>query len=229
MLVLLLTVGAVRMAKPHGPISPRSEAQGLPTQPVVVTVTVNNDQVQITDLRVPLTVRERERDEKRTVMDSYTTRGKNWKHSFLYLTFVVTILHLVTRQSHFSRKLFLFDDETVRIKKIPDLPLRFRSDGTFKILQVADMHYGTGSITRCRDVLASEFEFCSDLNTTRFLKHVIHAENPDFIAFTGKSLISFHFIFSLTCSLSLFFCEFAVFDLFLLCVCTECLKVLPKK
>jgi hypothetical protein len=35
-------------------------------------------------------------------------------------------------------------------------------------------------------VLASEFEFCSDLNTTRFLKRVIEDESPDFIAFTGN-------------------------------------------
>lgn len=46
------------------------------------------------------------------------------------------------------------------------------------------MHYGTG-LTRCRDVLTSEFEWCSDLNTTLFLKRMIDAEKPDFIAFTG--------------------------------------------
>ncbi|RDX83991.1 putative inactive purple acid phosphatase 28, partial [Mucuna pruriens] len=108
--------------------------------------------------------------------------AQNWKHSFLYLTFLLAILHLT--HNHLSRKLFL-GNETVRIKKNPDLPLRFRSDGTFKILQVADMHYGIGSVTRCRDVLASEFDFCSDLNTTRFLKRIIQAENPDFVAFTG--------------------------------------------
>jgi len=60
------------------------------------------------------------------------------------------------------------------------------------------MHYGSGSLTRCRDVLPSQFEFCSDLNTTRFLKRIIQAENPDFIAFTGTffllSLIFFLFI-----------------------------------
>ena len=47
------------------------------------------------------------------------------------------------------------------------------------------MHYGTGMLTRCRDVLASEFDYCSDLNTTRFLKRIIQSEKPDFIAFTG--------------------------------------------
>lgn len=121
-------------------------------------------------------------------MDSYnikTTAEKNWKHSLLYLTFIISILHL-THQTNFSRKL-LIGNQTVRIKKTPQLPLRFRSDGTFKILQVADMHYGNG-ITKCRDVLASEFEFCSDLNTTLFLKRVIQDENPDFIAFTGDNI-----------------------------------------
>ncbi|WJX28257.1 putative inactive purple acid phosphatase 28 [Trifolium repens] len=119
-------------------------------------------------------------------MDSHnTTREKNWKHSLLYLIFIISILH-ITNQTNFSRKLIL-GNETVRIKKNPELPLRFRSDGTFKILQVADMHYGNG-IMRCRDVLASEFEFCSDLNTTRFLKRVIEDENPDFIAFTGDNI-----------------------------------------
>ncbi|CAI8589884.1 unnamed protein product [Vicia faba] len=111
---------------------------------------------------------------------------KNWKNSLLYLTFIITIVHL-TRQTNFSRKLTI-DTKTVRIKKTSDLPLRFRSDGTFKILQVADMHYGNGILTRCKDVLASEFEFCSDLNTTRFLKRIIHAESPDFIAFTGDNI-----------------------------------------
>nr|KYP46731.1 putative inactive purple acid phosphatase 28 [Cajanus cajan] len=92
--------------------------------------------------------------------------SQNVKQSFLYLTFLLALLHLT------HRNLFL-RNETVRIKKISDLPLRFRSDGTFKIL---------------RDVLASEFEFCSDLNTTRFLKRIIQAENPHFIAFTGDNI-----------------------------------------
>jgi hypothetical protein len=65
------------------------------------------------------------------------------------------------------------------------------------------MHYGTGMLTRCRDVLASEFDYCSDLNTTRFLKRIIQSEKPDFIAFTGTLFILFTPIF-------LFFCFFHV-------------------
>lgn len=53
------------------------------------------------------------------------------------------------------------------------------------------MHYGNGALTRCRDVLDSEFEHCSDLNTSRFLKRMIEAEKPDFIAFTGAVFFSF--------------------------------------
>lgn len=75
-----------------------------------------------------------------------------------------------------------------RVKRSAVLPLRFRHDGTFKILQVADMHYGNGAVTRCRDVPPAEAARCSDLNTTRFLARMIRAEEPDLIAFTGDNI-----------------------------------------
>ncbi|XP_020580346.1 probable inactive purple acid phosphatase 28 [Phalaenopsis equestris] len=67
--------------------------------------------------------------------------------------------------------LFLWDPiaigrPTVRLKRTAELPLRFRRDGVFKILQVADMHYGNGEATRCKDVRAAEAAGCSDLDTT---------------------------------------------------------------
>lgn len=69
--------------------------------------------------------------------------------------------------------------------------LRFGSDGQFKILQVADMHYGNGKTTTCLDVLPSQFPTCSDLNTTAFVHRMIQAEKPNLIVFTGiYSLIS---------------------------------------
>lgn len=76
-----------------------------------------------------------------------------------------------------------------RVKRSPPLPLRFRHDGAFKILQVADMHFGNGAATRCRDV-APELggARCSDLNTTRFLRRLIEAERPDLIVFTGDNI-----------------------------------------
>ena len=50
------------------------------------------------------------------------------------------------------------------------------------------MHFGNGVVTRCRDVLPSELDGCSDLNTTRFLRRLIDEERPDFVAFTGDNI-----------------------------------------
>ncbi|OMP07933.1 hypothetical protein COLO4_06922 [Corchorus olitorius] len=108
--------------------------------------------------------------------------GVKWKHSVLYLAFIYSILYFL------HTNFLLLDNRPPRPKKWPQLPLRFRHDGTFKILQVADMHFGTGLLTRCRDVLPSHFPYCSDLNTTRFLQNMIQLENPDFIAFTGDNI-----------------------------------------
>ncbi|KAL2533411.1 putative inactive purple acid phosphatase 28 [Abeliophyllum distichum] len=110
----------------------------------------------------------------------------SWIHSLLYLFLIIAsiyLLHILI----ISQKLTL-NHQNVRVKKLPPLPLRFNSDGTFKILQVADMHFGNGMVTRCRDVLESEFEYCSDLNTTRFLEKMIKLEKPDFVAFTGDNI-----------------------------------------
>ncbi|KAI4342855.1 hypothetical protein MLD38_027423 [Melastoma candidum] len=67
-------------------------------------------------------------------------------------------------------------------------PLRFREDGQFKILQVADMHYSDGLSTPCEDVLPSQLRGCSDLNTTAFVHRMIDTEKPDLIVFTGDNI-----------------------------------------
>ncbi|EPS60240.1 hypothetical protein M569_14564, partial [Genlisea aurea] len=104
--------------------------------------------------------------------------------AFLFLVFaVVGVFHALL-----FRKLTVDDGFAGVRKKLAPNTLRFRSDGTFKILQVADMHFGNGKLTRCRDVLDVEFEHCSDLNTTRFLQRMIEIENPDFVAFTGDNI-----------------------------------------
>ena len=115
----------------------------------------------------------------------------NWKLTLLYFTFIFLILHFL----HNQKLLLLSGNDTVRVKRKADLPLRFRSDGTFKILQVADMHFANGIMSRCRDVLDSEFNHCSNLNTTRFLNTLLRAEKPDFIAFTGISLFLYIYIY----------------------------------
>ncbi|KAL8223061.1 hypothetical protein R6Q57_020460 [Mikania cordata] len=108
-----------------------------------------------------------------------------WIQSCFYLALITLSLYLL--QFLILSDRLMVSHHKISLKKHPNLPLRFNSDGTFKILQVADMHYGTGS-TRCRDVLSSEFEWCSDLNTTLFLNRMIDAEKPDFIAFTGDNI-----------------------------------------
>lgn len=67
--------------------------------------------------------------------------------------------------------------------------LRFRrEDGTFKVLQVADMHYADGLSTPCEDVLPEQVPGCSDLNTTAFLYRLLRAEEPDLVVFTGDNI-----------------------------------------
>ncbi|KAL9397137.1 hypothetical protein Peur_011390 [Populus x canadensis] len=66
--------------------------------------------------------------------------------------------------------------------------LRFRKNGEFKILQVADMHYADGKTTSCLNVFPNQMPTCSDLNTTAFVERMIQAEKPDFIVFTGDNI-----------------------------------------
>ncbi|XP_043711698.1 probable inactive purple acid phosphatase 28 isoform X3 [Telopea speciosissima] len=109
---------------------------------------------------------------------------EKWLTLPFFIAFLFAVLYLL--QTLILENLMVGNTEA-KIKRKPDLPLRFNSNGTFKILQVADMHYGNGIVTRCRDVLPSEFEFCSDLNTTQFLRRVIKAEKPDLIVFTDAA------------------------------------------
>ncbi|XP_049353704.1 probable inactive purple acid phosphatase 29 isoform X1 [Solanum verrucosum] len=63
--------------------------------------------------------------------------------------------------------------------------------GEFRILQVADMHYGDGKTTPCEDVLPQQMSSCSDLNTTDYIFRMIHAEKPHLIVFTGDNIFGF--------------------------------------
>ncbi|GMH05157.1 hypothetical protein Nepgr_006997 [Nepenthes gracilis] len=76
-------------------------------------------------------------------------------------------------------------------ERVVSAPLRFKPNGEFKILQVADMHYADGKTTPCLDVLPNQFNGCSDLNTTAFTERMIRAENPDLIVFTGDNIFGF--------------------------------------
>ncbi|XP_049379032.1 probable inactive purple acid phosphatase 29 isoform X3 [Solanum stenotomum] len=74
----------------------------------------------------------------------------------------------------------------------PFTKLRFDGkNGEFRILQVADMHYGDGKTTPCEDVLPQQMSSCSDLNTTDYIFRMIHAEKPHLIVFTGDNIFGF--------------------------------------
>ncbi|KAF4360614.1 hypothetical protein G4B88_005690 [Cannabis sativa] len=117
-------------------------------------------------------------------MESATQKWNHSVFSLLYFFFILAILYLLHSYVLLPHESHLL----LRIKKNPPHPLRFRPDGTFKILQVADLHYGNGPTSRCRDIPISGFRHCSDLNSTWFLRRMIQAENPDFIAFTGDNI-----------------------------------------
>ncbi|XP_021751161.1 probable inactive purple acid phosphatase 28 [Chenopodium quinoa] len=108
-----------------------------------------------------------------------------WSVTFIFLIILLTSIHFIYTQL-FIHLSINFDN--IKLKKSPPLPLRFNSDGTFKILQVADMHFGQGLITKCKGVSPSEFKYCSDLNTTKFVQRLIEVEKPDFLAFTGDNI-----------------------------------------
>uniref|UniRef100_A0A803NUM1 Calcineurin-like phosphoesterase domain-containing protein n=1 Tax=Cannabis sativa TaxID=3483 RepID=A0A803NUM1_CANSA len=69
--------------------------------------------------------------------------------------------------------------------------LRFGSNGVFKILQVADMHFADGKSSPCLDVLPNQVKGCSDLNTSAFIHRMILAEKPNLIVFTGDNIFGF--------------------------------------
>eukprot|EP01027_Heterolobosea_sp_BB2_P016149 GEZU01023024.1.p1 GENE.GEZU01023024.1~~GEZU01023024.1.p1 ORF type:complete len:149 (-),score=23.06 GEZU01023024.1:90-536(-) len=60
-------------------------------------------------------------------------------------------------------------------------PLRFRSsDSTFKIVQIADVHFGEGE-----DTLWGPEQ---DVNSTRVMNLILSIEKPDFVMLTGDQI-----------------------------------------
>jgi predicted MPP superfamily phosphohydrolase len=93
--------------------------------------------------------------------------------------------------------LFLFFLLSLVGSSISSPSLSFRSDGTFKILHISDVHYvdpdaGQNASTcpasrcQCYDLSDSEKRYpCGASNSTSFIKRLISEEDPDFVAFTG--------------------------------------------
>ncbi|KAK7060853.1 Phosphatase dcr2 [Paramarasmius palmivorus] len=67
-------------------------------------------------------------------------------------------------------------------------PLHFSPSGTFKIMQIADLHFSV-SAGSCRDI-RPDFPFipCTDNTTTNLLSTMLDLENPDLVVFTGDQL-----------------------------------------
>ena len=67
--------------------------------------------------------------------------------------------------------------------------LSFHSDGNFKILQVADVHFGNGKTDKCKDLTENEERFpCSSLNSTSFIEEIYALEKPDLVVYTGDNI-----------------------------------------
>ncbi|KZS94402.1 Metallo-dependent phosphatase [Sistotremastrum niveocremeum HHB9708] len=73
------------------------------------------------------------------------------------------------------------------VKPVPKAkPLHFSHNGTFKVMQIADLHYST-SEGKCRD---TDHTPCKngDTETQSLLSKMLDTDKPDFIVFTGDQL-----------------------------------------
>jgi hypothetical protein len=72
------------------------------------------------------------------------------------------------------------------VSSSPSSPLRFRADGTFKIVEVSDTHFTRNH--RCTDLSAAQQRYpCSDANATAFWRTLIEEEDADVFLFTGDA------------------------------------------
>lgn len=111
-------------------------------------------------------------------MDEGRLRGRNSNWGLILVWVVVVALFATDNAEAWNVR-----------RRVPAPSLRFDSDGAFKIVQVADMHYANGATTTCQDVLPEQFDTCSDLNTTAFLERVIAEEKPNLLVFTGDNIM----------------------------------------
>ncbi|KAI7868872.1 Metallo-dependent phosphatase-like protein [Spinellus fusiger] len=65
-------------------------------------------------------------------------------------------------------------------------PLIFREDGTFKILQLADLHF-TNEEGECKDMLINT-ECKGDATTLAAIEQLMDKENPDLVVFSGDNI-----------------------------------------
>ncbi|KAG9072672.1 purple acid phosphatase [Linnemannia hyalina] len=72
-------------------------------------------------------------------------------------------------------------------KALPKVPtLKFKDDGSFKIVQFADIHMATGPHS-CYNA-PSSMTCTGDINTSEMMERVLEAERPDLVVFTGDNV-----------------------------------------
>ncbi|KAI9288029.1 Metallo-dependent phosphatase-like protein [Umbelopsis sp. AD052] len=75
-----------------------------------------------------------------------------------------------------------------RAYSVPDKvePLKFRPNGSFKILQLADLHFSNDRGS-CRDV-SPDTPCQGDATTITTIEHLLKSEKPDLVVFTGDNI-----------------------------------------
>lgn len=63
--------------------------------------------------------------------------------------------------------------------------LTFKSDGTFKILHISDVHYEIPALPLSCDDIHTFENPCDNTNSTAFLSWLIETEKPDLVVHTG--------------------------------------------
>lgn len=66
--------------------------------------------------------------------------------------------------------------------------LNVKEDGTFKIVQLADLHFATGK-NECRDEYPKHADCDADSKTVEFIEKVLDIESPDLVVYTGDQIM----------------------------------------
>ncbi|AET38182.1 phosphoprotein phosphatase Ecym_2455 [Eremothecium cymbalariae DBVPG len=72
-------------------------------------------------------------------------------------------------------------------KGTPGVDLRVNEEGNFKVVQLADLHFGVGK-GECKDEFPTTENCEADPKTLNFVETVLEIENPDLIVFTGDQI-----------------------------------------